>query len=684
MGDDDNLIRLRGLTRHYHMGEHVVQALQDVDLEIRAGEFVAITGPSGSGKSTLMYLLGCLDRPTSGEYWLGGEEVSGLPDSELSRTRNRDIGFVFQHYNLLSELSVLENISLGLVYRGVPRHDRIQTASGLADRLGLAGRHHHGANELSGGQMQRVAISRALAGEPHILLCDEPTGNLDSVTGREIMDIFHRLHQQGNTIIVVTHDPNVAAQAQRVIRIEDGQIQSDEQQEANPVSEVRDAAQRLVEAPPLDESIAERKEIAHATSDPSQASVRWRDIIRIAIREGLLAHKLRSLLTMLGMVFGIASVIAMTAITEGGKRQQLEQIRQIGLNNIQIVDPQLDGERLRQARQQNPFGLSRRDIEAIRRELADMDGLTAWKQIAADVSYERIRLNHAHVLGVMGDFEHVVNFRVEQGRFLTGRDAREARRVCVLGAEIAEALGIADHPLGQSLIIGDQPFVVVGVMEKRAFTASTVQDVNIVNRNLDVYMPHAVAMRYYPKIRRAGTYDVISLRMATTEQLVPDSQHLEQVLRSLHNDASDFGVSVPLENLRQSQKTKEVFNIIITVIAGMSLLVGGIGIMNIMLASVSERTREIGIRRAVGATRREVMRQFLAEACVISVIGGMLGVGIGILGGLLISFGFQFPVAFSPLIMGISVGVATAVGIGFGLYPAWIAARMDPVEALRS
>jgi macrolide transport system ATP-binding/permease protein len=653
------LIRLSGLTRHYQMGEHVVRALAGVDLEIHAGEFVAITGPSGSGKSTLMYLLGCLDRPTDGTYWLDGKEVSRLSDTQLSRTRNRDIGFVFQHYNLLSELNVLENIALGLVYRGVQGRDRLATAETLANRMGLEGRHQHSATELSGGQMQRVAICRALAAGPHLLLCDEPTGNLDSVTGREIMEVFHELHAQGHTIVIVTHDPKLAAQAQRIIRIEDGRIQSDECQ-----------------------GTTEKVSGSPETRYPPQA-VRWVDIVRIAIREGLLAHKLRSMLTMLGMVFGIASVIAMTAITEGGKQQQLEQIRQIGLNNIQVVDTQLDGERLRQARQRNPFGISDRDIDAIRRELQNIEGLTAWKQLKADVSRDRIRLDSAQVLGVSGEFEKVVNFAVGQGRFLNERDALEHRRVCVLGAAIAEAVGIAESPLGESLVIGDQPFVVVGVMQNRPFTASTVKDVNIVNRNMDVYIPYSAVARYYPRIQRAGVYDAISLRMATTEQLLPDSQHLERVLRSLHDDAADFSVSVPLENLRQSQKTKEVFNIIITVIAGMSLLVGGIGIMNIMLASVSERTREIGIRRAVGATRREILKQFLAEACVISVIGGMLGVLIGVIGGELVALVFQFPVAFSSLIMAISVGVATAVGIGFGLYPAWIAARLDPVDALR-
>lgn len=642
------------------MGEHVVRALQGVDLEINAGEFVAITGPSGSGKSTLMYLLGCLDRPTAGEYWIDGKEVSNLTDEELSRTRNRDIGFVFQHYNLLSELNVLENISLGLVYRGVAQADRESTAIELADRLGLHGRHQHSASELSGGQMQRVAICRALAGGPHILLCDEPTGNLDSITGKEIMDVFHELHAQGSTIIMVTHDPKVAAQAERVIHIEDGRIQSDEQQ-SNRKSTSADSKSKRPSLP-----------------------VRWLDIARMAITEGLMAHKLRSMLTMLGMVFGIASVIAMTAITEGGKRQQLEQIRQIGLNNIQVLDAQLEGERLNTARQKNPFGLSDRDIEAIHKELSGIEGIASWKKLKADVTRGRIRIESAQVLGITGDFEMVVNFHVGKGRFLTKRDTDEYRRVCVLGAEIAEELNLGQKPIGQSLIIGDQPFLIVGVMERRPFTASTVKDVNIVNRNRDVYMPHAVATRYYPKIPRSSVYDTISLRMSTTDQLLPDSQHLERVLRSLHDDAADFSVSVPLENLRQSQKTKEVFNVIITVIAGMSLLVGGIGIMNIMLASVSERTREIGIRRAVGGTRREILKQFLAEACVISIIGGIIGVLTGLFGGGLISFVFDFPVAFSLLIMVISVGVATAVGIGFGLYPAWTAAKMDPVEALRS
>ena len=653
------VIQLKGIQRNYRMGEHVVRALRGIDLEIHAGEFVAIVGPSGSGKSTLMYILGCLDRPTDGEYWLGGEEVSSLSDSALSRTRNRDIGFVFQHYNLLSELTVLENVSLGLVYRGEGKGKRQEAAAGLADRMGLADRHHHYATELSGGQMQRVAICRALAGKPHLILGDEPTGNLDSVTGKEIMGVFHELHAQGNTIVLVTHDPKVAAQAERVIRIEDGVVHSDE---------------RKGDAAKVRETRAE---------NPSSRSVRWLDIVRIAIREGLLAHKLRSLLTMLGIVFGIASVIAMTAITEGGKNQQLEQIRQIGLNSIQIKDTELDGERLKRARQRNPFGISERDVKAIRSELAEVDGLAAWKKLKAEIRLGNVMLDWPNILGVEGEFESVVNFYVGQGRFLNANDSLNFRRVCVVGSEVAQTLGIAEDPLEKVILIGDELFLVVGVMQERPFSASSVKDVNVVNRNQDVYIPHPSLMRYFKREERSGVYDGLSVRMAQAETLVADSQHIERVLRSLHDEAQDFVVSVPLENLRQSQKTKEVFNVIITVIAAMSLLVGGIGIMNIMLASVSERTREIGIRRAVGATRREILKQFLAEAVVISVIGGALGVFTGILGGELVAAWFQFPVAFSTPIMGISVGIATAVGVGFGLYPAWTAARMDPVEALR-
>ena len=221
------IIRIRNLTREYRMGSERILALRGVTLEIHRNEYVAIMGPSGSGKSTMMNVLGCLDTPTDGEYWLNGEEVSRLSDDALARVRNREIGFVFQTFNLLPRATALHNVELPLVYAGVRARERRDRAVGALERVGLGERMHHRPYELSGGQRQRVAIARALVNQPSILLADEPTGNLDSVTSEEIMEVFASLHAAGQTVIMVTHEPDIAARAQRRIVLRDGRVESD-------------------------------------------------------------------------------------------------------------------------------------------------------------------------------------------------------------------------------------------------------------------------------------------------------------------------------------------------------------------------------------------------------------------------------------------------------------------------
>jgi macrolide transport system ATP-binding/permease protein len=693
------VIELSAVSRSYVMGGGVVHALHGIDLTIRAGEFVAIVGPSGSGKTTLMYLLGCLDRPTTGSYRLLGHEVAQLSDARLSQLRNRAIGYVFQQYHLLPNLTVVDNIGLGLVYAGVPREERHAIGAALAARMGLGQRTAHTARELSGGQMQRVAIARGLACRPGIILADEPTGNLDTKTGAEIMVLLRRLNAEGHTIVLVTHDPGIAAQARRVVRIVDGAIVSDSPgtawQQAAPEGAAAHGAGGVEEAggsaPPAPGDAAPDPAAAGTPLDaaipapPANGTLRQGDLVRMALHEGLLAHRLRTMLTMLGIVFGIAAVIAMTAITEGGKQSQLQQIRQIGMNNIQVRALDLAGARLVRLRRANPDGLTAADLDALRQYVPGIAASTAWKGVKAELRLGEHAVDDANVLGVTGDFQAVANFHVGDGRFLDDRDEQRAARVCVLGRAVAAGLGLEPATAaGASVLIGDEPFTVVGVMGGKTFTSSEIADAAVPDRNHDVYIPYATERAFFPKDERDSRLDAISLRMAGDEALLAQSKLIRRIVLDRHQGAEDTAVAVPLEGLRQAQRTKEIFNVIIVVIAAISLIVGGIGIMNIMLAAVTQRTREIGIRRAVGASRRDILAQFLAEALLISLFGAGLGLALGLGAGWTIGALSGFAVAFSGVIMAVAALTALAIGVAFGIYPAWLAAAMDPVEALRA
>ena len=658
-GRNGVLMSLRGLQRHYPMGEHLVRALDGVDLEIHRGEFVVIMGSSGSGKSTLMHILGCLDVPTGGTFHMDGRDVSRLADDHLSRVRNKHVGFVFQQFNLLPNLTVLENIALAMVYSGAARTTRRERARHYADLLGLGERLGHRPGELSGGQAQRVAIARALVNEPDIILADEPTGNLDSRTGTEIMGVLHDLHDQGYTILMVTHDPQFAAVGTRRIVLRDG---------------------RVIEDVSGDARIAAG--VSPADAPRPEGRMRILDLLSMGVREGLLAHKMRTALTMLGIVIAVAGVIAMSSFSLGSKRKQADQIRALGANMVRVVDNRLEGEKLSKARIAGSPGLQLQDMEQIRQRVPGVALAAAAREIKLNVVADTDRAIAPRIVGVAGDYLGVNNLRVAAGRFLDDEDQERSARVAVLGHAIAERMR-GSTPLGRQILLGGTPYRVVGVLANRNVDTEGLEATGATDTNYDLLIPLRTILTRTRFMEMRSEIDEIHLQLETEDILHIAGASIRRLLQVAHGGEEDFSLVVPLDLLKQKQQAQRLLDILTICISSIGLVVGGIGIMNIMLASVTERIREIGIRRAVGGTQKDILYQFLSEAVLISVTGGIVGIMVALVVVAATCTLFDLPIVVSPLMVTIAIMAATATGLVFGIYPAAKAARENPVEALR-
>ena len=651
------LIALGKVRREFPSGEGTITVLKDVDLTIHAGELVAIVGPSGSGKSTLMNILGCLDRPTLGSNRVSGQETAALDADALAALRREHFGFIFQHYHLLAEMTALGNVEIPAVYAGLPPRDRRARAAELLERLGMAERLEHPPGKLSGGQQQRVSIARALVNGASVILADEPTGALDRQTGEEVLRLLGELNAAGKTVIIVTHDPAVAARAERVIEIDDGRIVAD---------------RRSTELPPADRVPASGGAAPPAAAASQANSLRavvdrFREAFVMALRS-MRAHRLRSFLTMLGIIIGIASVVCVVALGEGSRQSVLASISRLGTNTLEIF-PGKDFGDVRSGR-----------ITTL--VVADADALAA-ESYAASVTPTvttsgTLRFAgkeaSAQVNGVGDQYFDVKGVALLEGRLFDADSLHGRAQHAVIDRNTRDTLfsDFDGGAVGQVVLIGRVPARIVGVVENRqgGFGSSS---------SLAVYLPYTTV-----QARILGDTALRSITLRVVDEVVTATaeQAVTELLTRRHGTRDFFILNT--DDIRQTiTSATDTMTLLIAAIAVISLVVGGIGVMNIMLVSVSERVGEIGVRMAVGARQSDILQQFLIEAVLVCLIGGVLGIAAALAFGVgFAAMETSFTLIYSPRSIVAAVVCATLIGVTFGYLPARNAARLDPVVAL--
>jgi len=711
------VIEIRNLTKTYHLGDVDVHALNGVNLTIQHGEFVAVMGASGSGKSTLMNMLGCLDLPTSGNYLLDGEDVAQLDETALAAIRSRQIGFIFQMFNLLARTSARENVELPLFYSTRTDADR-KRASELLRLVGLTGREQNLPNQLSGGQQQRVAIARALVNQPLILLADEPTGNLDSANSAEIMEFIRHLNRdQGITVIVVTHDPDIAAYADRVVTFKDGVILSDTRKAGAPAMTAAAVVTSGSGAPAVRES------------GPVGVAWRFGTMALGAAARALRRNMMRAALTMLGIFIGVAAVIAMVAIGDGARFAVEQQIASLG-TNLLIALPGAttsNGVRIGYGSRST---LTVADAEAIRNQCSAVALVSYLDRQNAQVINGNKNWGTS-INGTTSNYLAVRDWSIAQGRAFTDAEERNAANVCLLGNTVALNLfGEDQDPIGATIRVKGFPLRVLGVLSIKgqsnfgqdqddvvllpfvtaerkvlgtsqvsaAASSATTGSTNVVlnpyvsvpvtNANSAMYQSGtAIISPFGSPLKISGVVNIMLVKAKSGELVDLAMDQVQKTLHERHRIQSgqddDFTVRSLNEIAEASESATRVMTLLLAAVASISLLVGGIGIMNIMLVSVTERTREIGIRMAIGARRVQVMLQFLVEAVLLSVLGGVAGILLGVVASKTISVLAGWPTLISPVAIAGGFIFSAAVGVFFGYYPARKASMLNPIDALR-
>jgi len=747
------LIRLEDIDKTYHLGEVDVPALKGVSLSIARGEMVALMGASGSGKTTLMNILGCLDRPTSGRYWFDGQEMSGLSPNQRALVRTERIGFVFQNFNLLPRTTALGNVLMPLDYspQRLSGGEARRFARMLLERIGLGDRVDHEPSQMSGGQQQRVAIGRALVNRPSLVLADEPTGNLDSHTSVDILRMFQQLNAEGITVILVTHDPNVAAFAHRTIRIHDGQIASDEvqaEEEADGSAVAPPHGGIAAVAPAGTAAVALAMRAAAARRSASQPALavagslyggasshppRWSvpSLIPPTFRTALVAlrrNKMRSALTALGVIIGVGAVIAMMEIGQGSKAALQKSIASMGANTLMI-----------QAGAASSGGVTFGSGSVLTLTPQDADEIGRQCPAVADVA-PVVRARTQIICGnrnwvpfqISGTTPSYLAVRdwedLSEGDMFSDRDVRNGNKVCVIGETLKRELFQGESPLDKEIRIQNVSFRVIGVLSRKGAnmmgmdqddivlapwttikyrvsgttlgnvnqSAAASQDTsNQVNTLSNLYpgstalypVLSAIEAADTPQPVRFANVDQIMVKAASAEEIPQAVAQITDLLRERHRihagDTDDFNVRDMTELTKALSSTSQLMGTLLLVVALISLVVGGVGIMNIMLVSVTERTREIGLRMAVGGRSHHILRQFLVEAVVLCLFGGAMGILLGRGSSILVRSVMRWPTQASLPAIFAAVAVSATVGVVFGFYPAWKASRLDPIEALR-
>jgi len=648
------MIKLKNISKTYKTGKVEFQALKGIDLNINKGEFVAIMGPSGSGKSTLMHIIGFLDTPDSGKYFFKGKDVSNLSEDELAAIRNKTVGFVFQQFHLLPRETVLENVNLPLIYGG-KKQDKAIVLEKIAE-VGLKSKEKNLPNELSGGERQRVAIARALVNNPDIILADEPTGNLDSKTQTEIMGMFTDLNKNGKTVILVTHEEDVAEYAKRIVKIKDGKIISDELKKGQRNS---------------DNGEYEEKDNIKDTGDTIFNRTALVDYAKQAINS-MLGNKLRTALSMLGILIGVAAVIAMMALGEGAKVSIQKSLSNLGSNLLTVMPGSkrsggvsLGAGSVTRFTEQDAEAIGK--IEGVKYVCPNVQG-------RAQVVYRSNNWN-TMVQGVDVSYPVIRNSQPEYGQFFTESDVKTRNRVAVIGKTVLTNLFGETDPIGQQIKINKIYFRVIGVLPEKGSAGFRDNDDVVI-------IPITTAMY---RLLGKSYIDSIDVQVDDLSLMETVQDEIKQYLMKKYRLQEDTGFRIM--NMTEMQKTMtetaNTMTMLLGFIAAISLLVGGIGIMNIMLVSVTERTREVGLRKALGAKRKDILYQFMIESVLITSVGGIIGIIFGSLISGLLSFLAKWAVAVSPIIVLIALVFSIAVGMVFGIMPARKAAELNPIDALR-